>query len=205
MERIYTLACEGPPGVGKTDLCYMLASKLNYQVVEDTPLDPFPLRPYFPPSKKNALSTQLYFLLTRVKIIKQYAPPSLFRNLILDFTLLKEKIYASLFLSETENKIYEELLQQLTSGLPLPDAVILLMASPDYLYDHIKRKYGYDTDADYLCSIVNRYRDFPEYYTEGGILVVDVEHIEVASQLNRLLELLPQTGVRYYTAGEGLF
>ena len=100
-ERPLYIAIEGPIGVGKTTLVQRLSERLNgrivLEVVEENPF----LADFYRDRDRYAFQTQLFFLMSRFKQQQELLQADLFHpNIIADYHLLKDRIFAQLTLRQ---------------------------------------------------------------------------------------------------------
>lgn len=190
------IAMEGPIGVGKTTLARLMAEELNYRLVlEDAGGNPF-LPVFYKDRSKYAFQTQLFFLLSRYQQQKELAQQDLFqKGVISDYIFAKDKIFASLNLSEDELTLYESIYQLLDARIVKPDLVIFLQASKDVLKDRIKKRkipYEKHIDLEYLEDLAQAYNRFFFSYTETPLLVVNCSEIDFVEKPEDYRNLLSE-------------
>ena len=189
------IAIEGPIGVGKTSLVGLLAKRFSgTQVLEDVQ-NPF-LADFYAGKEGAAFQTQIYFLLSRFRQQQEISQIDLFKNLVVaDYTFAKDKIFASLTLSDAEMAIYDRLYKELSENVPRPDLVVHLTASVETCLVRIKKRgRGYEKaiTADYLKSLVEAYNYFFYHYRETPLLMVETNEIDFVERKGDLEDLIAQ-------------
>ncbi len=200
------IAVEGPIGVGKTTLANKLAQTLAYSLVrEPASENPF-LDRYYREGKRHALPTQLFFLLHRAEQIADLRNQDLLApNLVADFLMEKDELFARLTLDDNEFELYKQIQESLAVEPPKPDLVIYLQAPADVLLARIRAR-GIDSEreisADYLEALIDSYTEFFHFYTDAPLLVVNATEIDLAnnaSHFDALLErVVTMDGPRQY-------
>jgi deoxyguanosine kinase len=200
------IAVEGPIGVGKTSLVGLLAKRFSgTQVLEDVQ-NPF-LSDFYAGKKGSAFQAQIYFLLSRYQQQLEVAQIDLFRNLVVaDYTFAKDKIFASLTLTDAEMALYDRLYGTLSENVPRPDLVVHLTASVDTCLSRIKkrgRSFEKGITPAYLKSLIEAYNYFFYHYAATPLLVIDTNEIDFVQRKDDLEDLVvqlvkPFRGTRVY-------
>ena len=190
------IAVEGPIGVGKTSLVALLAKRFSgTQVLEDVANNPF-LADFYQGKPGAAFQTQIFFLLSRFKQQQEIAQMDLFKHLVIsDYTFYKDKIFASLTLSDAELGLYNNVYAPLKDGVPRPDLVVHLTASVETCLNRIKkrgRSYEKGISAEYLKSLMEAYNYFFYHYRETPLLVVETNEIDFVERKEDLEDLVQQ-------------
>lgn len=185
MDSPIYIAVEGPIGVGKTTLVQRLADRLSARIVLESFEDnPFLARFYEDPARW-AFSTQLFFLMSRFKQQQDLMQADLFRpNLLADYHLLKDRIFAQLTLADEELALYERVYRSLATQILRPDVVVYLTAPLETLLGRIAlrgRDYEQSIDPGYLSDLSRAYHDFFARYHETPLLRIDNERLDYAS------------------------
>jgi deoxyadenosine/deoxycytidine kinase len=97
-------------------------------------------------------------------------------NIISDFMLEKDPIFASLTLNDDELALYQKIFRSQISQLPLPDLVIYLQASPNQLFQRIKKRGNpmeTNISIDYLQKLCFAYNKFFHQFTISPLLIVN--------------------------------
>ena len=200
------IAVEGPIGVGKTTLSRRLADTLGYPLLlEPAGENPFLDRFYRDP-RANALPTQLYFLLHRAQQMQDIGTGQLVEpNLVADFLLEKDRLFAELTLDAEEYALYEQIYESLNVEAPTPDLVVYLQAPTRVLQRRIRARgiqYERYIDEGYLDRLTNSYAQFFHYYEDAPLLIVNAAEIDLADNdghYNALLEeILAKRSPRQY-------
>jgi deoxyguanosine kinase len=185
------IAVEGPIGVGKTSLVKRLAESLGYEtLLEDAKTNPF-LDDFYQSPRAMAFQTQVYFLLQRARQLRQLVAAP--KQLVADFLLDKDPLFAAITLSEPELALYEEIYQQLHLNAPAPDLVIYLQAPPETLLERIHkrgiRSESYITKT-YVESLNTAYSELFHYYNKAPVLIVNAADIDWVNNQNDYEQLL---------------
>lgn len=201
------IAIEGIIGAGKTTLAKMLAEKIDAEILLDDAMNnPF-LVDFYKNSKRYAFSAQLFFLLTRYQQQQSLLVRDLFaQKIVADYSFARDRIFASVNLSEREMILYDKILQLLHTNIPRPDLTIYLQASIPVLKERIRRRnFGFERgiDDDYLQRLNDAYNYFFFHYEDSPLLVVktdDIDFVENATDFNDLTDLIlkPISGKKYY-------
>lgn len=180
------IAVEGPIGVGKTTLVHRLAERLDARIVleafEDNPF----LGQFYQDRDRWAFPTQIFFLMSRFKQQQELMQPDLFRpNLLADYHLFKDRIFAELTLADQELALYERVYRSLATQILKPDVVVCLNAPLPTLLARIARRgreIERNMDPGYLRDLARAYQQFFARYDETPLLRVDNDQLDYASR-----------------------
>lgn len=206
-DKLTYIAVEGPIGVGKTTLAQALGAALDARVIlEEAEANPF-LQHYYENPKRHAFQTQLFFLASRYKQQQELFQRDLFhQTTVSDYLFEKDRIFASIALSDEELRLYHRIASYLDAGIPRPSIVILLQASYESLMERI-RKRGRDFEApmelDYLKTVAETYSSHFFDYADAPLLVVNTDEVNPSADAAELAELIAQMrahehGTQYY-------
>jgi len=201
------IVVEGVIGVGKTSLTKLLATRtegrLNLEVVEENPF----LAKFYRDRAHYAFQTQIFFLLSRFRQQQNLLQEDLFAStLISDYLFAKDRIFASLNLSDDELALYNQLATILEQRVRKPDLVIYLQARTEVLLQRIQwrgRAFEQDMDPAYLDALNSAYSYHFHHYRESPLLVVNTDNLDFVN-VPRDFELLYEqaqeefVGTRYF-------
>jgi len=184
MVRPLYVAVEGPIGVGKTTLVHRLADRMDarivHEVVEENPF----LADFYRDRERYAFQTQLFFLMSRFRQQEELVQADLFLpNILADYHLLKDRLFAQLTLTDAELSLYERVFRSLESQILQPDVLIYLYAPTPVLLQRIKRRgrpFEQDMDPQYLVDLSTVYQDHFTHYDRTPLLRLDNTHVNYA-------------------------
>jgi deoxyadenosine/deoxycytidine kinase len=187
------MVAEGVIGVGKTTLIQALSSRLGartvFEVFEENPF----LRDFYQDQARYALSTEMFFLLSRFNQQELFAQEDLLqRHSVSDYLFEKCRLFAGLTLSSDEFALFSRVYEILARQVPKPDLVLYLTAPVEVLMERIAargRDYERSITADYLAELDLRYRSYFASYTDAPVLIVDTTRIDFrdTAQLEQLM------------------
>jgi deoxyadenosine/deoxycytidine kinase len=187
------MVAEGVIGVGKTTLIEALSSRLGartvFEVFEENPF----LRDFYQDQARYALSTEMFFLLSRFNQQELFAQEDLLqRHSVSDYLFEKSRLFAGLTLSSDEFALFSRVYEILARQVPKPDLVLYLTAPVEVLMERIAargRDYERSITADYLAELDLRYRSYFASYTDAPVLIVDTTRIDFrdTAQLEQLM------------------
>lgn len=191
--RPYYIAIEGPIGVGKSTLVSRLAQHFSaLKIEENIEENPFLAR-FYEDREKYAFQTQLFFLLSRYRQQQDLWQTDLFYRYILsDYIFAKDRLFASINLSDSEILLYNQIYQLLDARILKPDLVVYLQARVEIVLERIKhrgRNFERNIDAAYLRRVLTTYNDYFFWYSETPLLVVDTSDINLVDSDNDFLDL----------------
>ena len=176
------IVVEGPIGVGKTTLAKKLANSLGYNLyLEEYKQNPF-LENFYSNVEKYALGTQLFFLLQRAKDFNKSRINTFKKNLVSDFFIQKDKIFAQTILNDREFNLYLDIYNSLDIFQPCPNLVIYLQADHDTLVERIRTRannFEKNIKSEYLKKINDAYTSFFYSYKESPLLIINTSRVNV--------------------------
>ena len=213
MKKAYHIAVEGSIGVGKTSLSKILAAKLQCKLIlEEFEENPF-LSEFYKDSERYAFQTQLFFLLSRYKQQLEFQQIDIFtKSIVSDYMFMKDRIFASLNLSEKEMNLYDNVALILEKNMINPDLIIFLQSDTDRLMKNIKsrgRNYESNMDWNYIDALNQIYNEFFFRYDKSPLLIINTNDIDFVNDKNDLNEILniiqkPINGTKYYNPNKSL-
>ncbi|NOT34500.1 MAG: deoxynucleoside kinase [Candidatus Eisenbacteria bacterium] len=202
------IVIEGVIGVGKTSLSKLLSEHLEAQLVlEEVEENPF-LKDFYRDREHYAFQTQMHFLFSRYQQQRGLRQTDLFSDrLVSDYLFQKDRIFASLNLSERELALYERLVGWLELDVVKPDVVVYLQSNTEVLMERIARRgrsFERDMERAYIQSLSDAYNHYFFHYTDAPLLVVNTSTIDFVNRpedfedLRRRI-LTHRQGTTYYT------
>jgi deoxyguanosine kinase len=172
------IVIEGCVGAGKTTVTKGLAAFRGSKVLlEDFEKNPF-LRAFYTDPAGNATETEFSFLLLHFHQLKNHAVAAAGSELIADFHLGKDLIYAELNLKEPRTKyLFNELYELCLEKTPRPALTIFLVAPTELLVDRIRersRDFELEIDPGYYAAVNAAYEELYDRYP-GKKLRVSME------------------------------
>jgi deoxyadenosine/deoxycytidine kinase len=190
------IAIEGVIGAGKTTIATLLADRLNARLVlERFEENPF-LEDFYRDRGRFAFQTQIYFLLSRYRQQQEFAQLDLFYNhIVSDYIFDKDRIFASLTLSEPELALYESVVSALEGNLLKPDLVVFLQSGVGRLIANIQRR-GRQMEESitigYLRDLAEAYTRYFFHYTTAPLLIVDTDRVDFVNDRASFEELVEE-------------
>ena len=204
------VAIEGVIGVGKTSLARLLAERFRARLVLEEPeANPF-LPDFYKDPRRYAFQTQMFFLISRYKDLRDRVHPDLFHEgIVADYLFQKDRIFANLNLSDRELMLYDAIAPQLESEVPAPDLVVYLQASPERIVERIQqrgRTYEKLMDPKYTATLAEAYNYFFFHFRDAPLLVVNTDEMNFVDRTNDLEDLISRIvshreGVAYVNPG----
>lgn len=207
LKNLHYIAIEGVIGAGKTTLADMLSKTLGaHLVLEEFEENPF-LEDFYRDPEHYAFQTQIFFLLSRFRQLQELRQVDLFRQKVVsDYIFEKDRIFATLNLSEKEIKLYDGIARLIEKEVPKPDLVIYLQASTKHLMENIKKRgrpYEKNISYDYIDALNELYNRFFFHYTKTPLLVINTDEIDFQHNEDDYRNILVQInqhtgGTKYY-------
>lgn len=176
------IAVEGVIGAGKTSLASLLSQTFSSRLVlEEFENNPF-LEDFYKDPEHFAFQTQIFFLLSRFRQQEKLRQLDLFHSsLISDYLFDKDRIFATLNLSEKEMILYDGIARIMEREVAKPDLVVYLQASTDHLMRNIRRRnrpYERSIERSYIHSLNILYDEFFQHYKKSRLLVIPADTID---------------------------
>lgn len=182
------IAVAGNIGSGKTTLTGLLAKHFNWEAhFEDVDDNPY-LNDFYEDMQRWSFNVQIYFLKSRFNQIVDFRKSG--KNVIQDRTIYEDaQIFAPNLngmglLSTRDFNNYMEMFKLISQFVSPPDLLIYLRASVPTLVRNIQnrgRDYENNIRIDYLKRLNERYDAWISTYTEGKLLIIDVDDNEFAT------------------------
>jgi len=192
------IAIAGNIGSGKTTLSGLLAKNFGWQPhYEDVDTNPY-LPSFYEDMQRWSFNLQIYFLNSRVRQIVDIRKSG--KNVVQDRTIYEDanifapNLHTMNLMTTRDYENYQSLFELMSSFIQPPDLLIYLRADVPTLVRNIQKR-GRDYEAsirlDYLKSLNERYENWINNYTEGKLLIFDVDNINFqdnAEDLGRIIE-----------------
>ncbi len=183
--KVKHIAIAGNIGAGKTTLTTKLARQFGWEVhYEDTDDNPY-LSDFYQDMKRWAFNLQIYFLNSRYQQVLKIQGGD--KTIIQDRTIYEDafifapNLHDMGLMSTRDFNNYFDLFKTMSSQVNPPDLLIYLRASISTLVSHIQRRgrdYEGNMSLDYLKRLNERYENWIEGYTEGKLLILDINDLD---------------------------
>ena len=213
MRNLYYVSVEGPIGVGKTSLVKLLSERLGARMVlEEFEENPF-LADFYADPERFAFQTQLWFLLQRYQQQQDLRQVDVFHNLLVtDYMFVKDRLFASLNLSEKEMSLYDSVANYLEKNVISPDLVIYLQADTDTLMKNINkrgRSFEMDMSLEYLDALNQVYNEYFFNYQDSPLVIINTNNIDFVNNPKDLEEVIkyirqPVSGTKFFNPASSI-
>ena len=213
MRNLYYVAIEGTIGVGKTSLANLLSEKLSAKLVLETFEDnPF-LSDFYEDPERHAFQTQLWFLLQRYQQQQDLRQVDMFQNLVItDYMFVKDRLFASLNLSEKEMSLYYTVANMIERNVIHPDLVIFLQADTETLMKNIAKRgrdFEKNISEDYIDALNQVYNEYFFRYQDTPLVIINTNNIDFVNNNQDLEEMInyirqPVAGTKFFNPTTGI-
>jgi deoxyadenosine/deoxycytidine kinase len=176
------VAIAGNIGSGKTTLTTLLAKHYRYsphfEQVDDNPY----LNDFYKDMQRWSFNLQVFFLRSRFAQLSELQESG--KKVIQDRTIYEDahifapNLHAMGLMSSRDFKNYQDLFELMEKFISPPDLMIYLRASVPKLVENIQKR-GRDYEEairlDYLNRLNERYEAWISTYTQGTVLIIDVD------------------------------
>jgi len=126
--------------------------------------------------------------------------------IVSDYLFAKDRIFATLNLSDKEMKLYDGIAKLMERDVVLPELIIYLQASTDHLMHNIAkraRKMEKFITKEYIQALNDLYNNFFFHYSNTPLLVINTDEIDFVNNKNDYQDILVEinhhtSGTRYY-------
>ena len=158
------IAIEGSVGAGKSTVAKGLAACRNSALLlEDFEANPF-LRAFYNDPLEHAMETEFAFLLLHYHQLKGQTANASSAEVIADFHLGKDLVYADLNLKDVRaQRVFTQLYELCSERTPEPTLMICLSATTELLVGRIgarKRDFELKIDPKYFDAVNAAYEDY---------------------------------------------
>ena len=176
------IAIAGNIGSGKTTLTKMLAEHFKWTPkFESVEFNPY-LADFYNDMERWSFNIQIYFLNKRfldvVEIGKTDEIVVQDRSIFEDACIFAPNLHDMGLMSTRDFENYTSLFKLMTSLVKAPDLLIYLRSSIPNLVSNIQkrgREFESSIRLDYLKGLNDRYENWIENYTDGKLLILDVD------------------------------
>ena len=178
------IAIAGNIGSGKTTLTRMLVDHFHWTPkYESVDFNPY-LADFYNDMERWSFNIQVYFLNKRfldvVEISKHEEIIVQDRSIYEDACIFAPNLHNMGLMSTRDFDNYRSLFSLMSSLVKAPDLLIYLRSSIPHLVGNIQkrgREYESSIRLDYLKGLNALYEDWIENYTDGKLLIVDVDKL----------------------------
>jgi deoxyguanosine kinase len=179
------IAIEGCLGAGKSTVAKGLAAvRGSSLLLEDFEANPF-LRAFYDDPIGNAIETEFGFLMLHFHQLKKASEAIAVGEVISDFHLGKDVLYAELNLPDVRLKqSFRELYELCSERSPKPNLLVYLSASTDLIVERIRtrrRDFELTIDPQYYGTVNAAYEELFQRYA-GHKLRVDMNRWDFVSE-----------------------
>ena len=178
------IAIAGNIGSGKTTLTRMLVDHFHWTPkYESVDFNPY-LADFYNDMERWSFNIQIYFLNKRfldvVEISKHEEIIVQDRSIYEDACIFAPNLHNMGLMSTRDFDNYKSLFKLMSSLVKAPDLLIYLRSSIPHLVGNIQkrgREYESSIRLDYLKGLNALYEDWIENYTDGKLLIIDVDKL----------------------------
>jgi len=183
------IAIAGNIGSGKTTLTTLLAKHYNWEAhFEDVDNNPY-LNDFYNDMQRWSFNLQIFFLNSRFRQLQDIRAQD--KTVIQDRTIYEDanifapNLHSMGLMTGRDFENYKSLFDAVSKMIGAPDLLIYLRASVPTLVKQIQRRgrdYEDSIRLDYLRRLNERYEAWIDTYSEGKLLVIDVDNINFADK-----------------------
>ncbi len=179
------IAIAGNIGAGKTTLTTKLAQHYGWEVnYEDTENNPY-LSDFYNDMQRWSFNLQVYFLNSRYRQVLdiQQGTQTVVqdRSIYEDAHIFAPNLYQMGLMTKRDFDNYFQLFELMKNQVKPPDLMIYLRAKIPTLVSHINqrgREYENSISIDYLKRLNDRYEHWIDGYTEGKLLIIEIDNLD---------------------------
>jgi deoxyadenosine/deoxycytidine kinase len=191
MPLLKHIAISGNIGSGKTTLAEKLSKHYGwtplYESVEHNPY----LKDFYQDMTRWAFHLQIYFLNSRFRQINEIRANSKTtiqdRTIYEDAYIFAKNLHKSGHISDRDYQSYLDIFNSMIEFVKPPDLLIYLKADIPKLVRQIQkrgREFENAMRLDYLKNLNEHYEDWIEGYTNGKLLVIDVNELDFVKHVD---------------------
>ena len=190
------IAVEGPIGVGKSSLAEILGQELSARVIlDERPQEnPF-LGAFYRDRSGTRCRSSCSSCCSATPSRASWRRAICFRGAASSPTTSsqKDRLFASLNLTDDELTLYDRIYQMLKVRTVRPDLIVYLQARTEVLVDRIRRRARPEEKpirSEYVQQVAQAYADFFFNYNEGPLLIVNASDIDFVGNAEHRRELI---------------
>lgn len=191
------IAIAGNIGAGKSTLTSLLAKHYNWEPhFESLDNNPY-ISDFYEDMQRWSFNLQVFFLNTRFNSVQNIRSRG--ETVVQDRTIYEDayifapNLHAMGLMSTRDFDTYQALFSSIRSMLEPPDLMIYLRASISALVNRIQKRgrdYEDSIRLDYLKRLNERYEAWISTYTDGKLLIIDVDDLDFESNQEDLGKII---------------